>query len=552
MKETIESTFEHLTPEETAELLRICPDMTVDIDRSTQKRIRTRVQRQVRGKSAGCLLVRRPLYRRLGASAAALVVVAGVAGLVGLSDAAAEELQSAAAEGVQTITEAVKRLFTYVPGVGIIELGSSDATGDPADPDAPVDFTYLAFRTGTGSIPAADGSGETARLSRALYLDGKLVVNVECREREVAEDAFAISIDGTPIDPADEKLTFHADVYCSRTSHGDEWIDHVDTHATFSYEMDIPTEEKTIEITVEGYDGILSTTSVFYNSFEEISALGPTVEKNGIALTVNTEWKSDGLGVWITPYITDPENTDTLLHYGRLGNGSNFYHYSDAANQYNVHKASYERQTGIPYESGLSFVIDNLYERMMECIPNIHISSNQDPYDMGRPWQYTPTTMNTVPGYDVYDLPTTITEATLTIPFLAMRRDETHTLEIALPTEYGTTETDYVFATSLGNIRITSITRTRGDADTDGYDEIELTLAFDGCSEKEYLYDFQYTLECDRIGYTTASGDPGTARKDDIGLWVAPDEDTLTFSISALDYFLMDEYTFELDLTQPD
>ncbi len=576
MKETIHNAFDTLTLEETDRLLEHCPETPVAPP--VRRRIRRSVLRRVRAERAEVaapLSGRPPLRRKLIAGAVASLAVVGAITVIGLPEAAA-----AAAEGLQLVAEGVKdtvatvrRLFTYVPGEGITEVTVLEDGGDPTDPNAPltpVDFTYLAFKTGNEYIPATDGSSRTARLSRAMYKDGRLYVNIECSDCEVAREAFALSINGVAIDPADEGLTVQADVYKGTSySEGEEPKHHTDTYATVSYVMELPTESKTIEITVDGYEGILTTTSMFYSTFEEISALGPTVEKNGIALTVNTEWKGDDLAVWITPFITDPENTDTLLHYGRLGNGQDFYHYSEAANQYLSRKywsEQSEQKHGndvvvnnnnhnvvIGQYNGdrTDIMVERYYEEMMKCIPNIHISALDPGYRIEN-WQYTPITMNTVAGYDRYTLPKELTEATLTIPFLAMRRDETHTLEIPLPTEYGTVETDLCFETTLGNIRITSITRTQGTDKTEGYDEIICTLAFDGCSEKEYLYDFQYTIECDRRPGTSASGDPSTARKDDLGLWVAPDEDSMTLTITALDYFLMDDYIFDLDLTSPD
>lgn len=531
MKEPIEHKLNDLTPEQIDTLISQCNKTR--IPRRIKKRIQRRVLSVVREKEGKTspLFFLSACIRKLAAVAAAFVVVGGAVLAVGFS-AGAENLPDAVFEGFQTIAVSVRSLFTYTPGVGITEVtipsDSCEQTTDISD-----SISFLTYESTIDTIPAQDGSECKARLVRTHYADGKLNLVIECDYRQIFGEAFTLYVNGERYGRGDEGFATFDYQFHNSTGTSEYYY----TVVNLSYVMPQPKIGDVFEIEINGYIGCLSVSPVLYTCIEELEAIGPTVEKNGISLTVTSEWVDGWLVVWTTPFIRDETITDTIMNYGRPAKDLNFRFYSGIWNQLQVFGDDEKRK-------------EKLEAELAECIPNVNILA-PDWRVPERLHQYTPQySIACAIGYDRYGLiPPDISEVKYTIPFLAMRRQEAHSLEIPLPTEQGIFDTDYVIATSLGNIRITSITR---KSESREYDKVTCKIELESLNEKEYFQNFTYSVECDRDSYIWgASSNPKSARLESFRVSVAKDEDSMTLNISSLDYFLMDEYSFDLDISRP-
>ncbi len=540
-EKSLEARLDGMTTAEADVLL--AEETDVAVRPAVKRRIKNAVQGRIRAEEKGRRYIHRPaLVRRVAGYAAAFLVVTCAVGYISLPDAAAEALGDRIVTELREVVDSVKSLFTYVPGVGITEVTvpKQDPTQDAPeifDVVTPGEFLFPSYLAGVDTICAADDSGDKARLIRTDYADGMIRLLVECDNRSVSPRAFSLYVNGKALHYGEKGMSFSTFNFSVRPA--DSSQNEYYTMMAVSYKMPEPAHGDRFEVSIEGYEGRLSTTSVLYTTFEQLEDIGPTVEKNGISLTVTSEWVDDMLVVWTTPFIRDPENTDTITNYGRPAYG--------IAQFFNDHAVVWNE---IQAAAGDPEALDRLNQELESYIPCIHVLS-RDVSVPTRPYRYSPQFNNLEEiGYDRYSLPTNAETATLTIPYIAMRRDEAYTVDIPLPSEYGTENTDQVIHTTLGEIRIVSVTRAAGEA---GKDEISCTVELESAADKMYFYNFQYEVIAGETGKNINAGDGRdhkTLRPQIISFDVDPSETTVTLDITALDYFLMDEYTFDLDLSK--
>lgn len=144
-----------------------------------------------------------------------------------------------------------------------------------------------------------------------------------------------------------------------------------------------------------------------------------------------------------------------------------------------------------------------------------------------------------------FDVPASITKATLHIPYLAMARDENLGLKLKLPNDYGTSPCDYELLCSLRKIKITEIERTVDEYEPDTKDKIMLHIEFENNDENYRLYSFAIT-DFDS-GYARHSNYE-TGCTEYIELIIDKRTRKINAKITSLLYYLMGEYEMELNL----
>ncbi len=553
MNEYFDNTFDQLTPEQTEVLLT--PPPATPVDALTKRRIRKNVMNRLHTEEGSAVPApaRRPMFARklIACAAATLAIVVGTVSLVSAGDSLVESI----VEGTQNVVAVVRRAFAFIPGVGITEVPVTD--GEAGEPGAPTNISFLTYKSDVESIPASDDSGLKARMVRTHYADGKLEIIVEVDGRELWDDDAVLYIGENEYRTGDEGIHITTSNHASSGTidYGDGPVTHTHnyTRIHLSLAMDEPTPGDIVEVGVKGFDGRLSAAAVLLTTFEELEEIGQTVEKNGISLTITTEWVDDKLIVWTTPYILENAPQDKFLAYGFDHNNDR---YSQRWNERQKWQWCAERdlvESNVPPRSDSnrsSFyqkLVDDLTEELGMMRQNTHILANE-PYvvESRYLWQYTPGMgSNSYMGYDRYDIPEHITEGTLKIPFLLMQREESHSQEIALPTEYTEEALDVVFETSLGKVRLISVSREKQDAQ---YDRIFFDVIFEDADPKYQIDDIAWHGEYDGRKFRYGGRNNDGYR---ISCDVANDEDTMVFFIDSINYCLMDEYSFELDLTRP-
>ncbi len=547
MKEYFNDTFDQLTQEQTEALLT--PSPATSVDALTSRRIRKHVMNRLHAEegSAESAPTPRPIFLRklIACAAATLAIVVCTVSLVSAGDSFVESI----VEGTQNMVAVVRKAFAFIPGVGITEVPVTDEAGNVGESGSPTNISFLTYKSDVESIPVSDDSGLKARLVRTHYADGKLEIVVEVDGLELWDDDAVLYIGGNEYRSGDENVHIITSNHASSATmdYGDGPVTstHNYTRIHISYTMDDPIPGDIVEVGVKGFEGRLSAAAVLLTTFEELEEIGQTVEKNGISLTVTTEWVDDKLIVWTTPYILENAPQDKFLSYGFDHNKDR---YSQRWNerqkwQWCVEEDLREGYTGSFHQS----LVDDLTEELSLMRQNTHILANERYVVESRYlWQYTPGMgSNSYMGYDRYDIPEHVTEGTLKIPFLLMQREESHSQEIALPTEYTEEALDVVFETSLGKVRLTSVSRENQDA---RYDRISFDVVFEDADPKYQIDDIAWHGEYDGAKFRYGGRNNDGYR---ISCDVAKDEDSMVFFIDSINYCLMDEYSFELDLTRP-
>ncbi len=222
-------------------------------------------------------LRRRPVFKRLVACAASVLLILGGLSLVGFDN----------------VSAAMQQLFSFIPGVGIEPAGSVIYTFQPI----------------TEKLENGDDS---ARVLRATYADGGLSVTVHIDGRPIYSDQFRFYQNGTQIDLQNNESPY----YSYATSSDSAMID-------FRIPMDAPAKEDRFEVEIDGFGGVLAFTMTPCQTVEELREIGPTMTLNGISVTATAHRNDNELVVWCYETRDDSATDDLLCGFGIPGNGSN-------------------------------------------------------------------------------------------------------------------------------------------------------------------------------------------------------------------------------------
>ncbi len=365
--------------------------------------------------------------------------------------------------GFGNVYAAVRNFFSLIPGVGIETIREENLI-----------YTYETTR---GTITSGE---QYAKILRASFTKGTLGATVLVNKGISSED-IRLFINGKRYQ-TDPQNTSYMLAYSSDSS-----------MLEIALSVETPTADDLYEIEVSGFEDRLAFTMKPCETYEDLCEIGPTVTKNGIALTVTAERTEEELVVWCYETRFEDAPNDHLANIGKPSNGS------------------YELQRYLETENGTV-------------------------YEKHEGWQ--------LKGRIVYELSEQDESAVLCIPYLAMLRDESGCYKLDLPKTYTTVKTDYTEKTSLGTIKITSIERT---PDEDNKDRIRLTFDYENKYENQAIYGILYSTE-DNIAAYYCDSTSGTMEYIDI--WVDKEETKTTLSFDGIYYYLTDEYRFELDLTE--
>ncbi len=209
---------------------------------------------------------RLPIYKKAIAGAAALLLAISLVAL-----------------NFEAVSAAARRLFSFIPGVGIqMEL----------------DGTAYAYQAITKEI---DSETRNAKILSATYADGELSAVIQYQNKEGRSEEVALRLykDGTPAE---------ADI---RWSIGSEHA-----LASLTVPTDAPAEDDLFEIEFEGFSERLSFSMRACERYDELCEIGPTAVQNGIAITATAERQGNELTVWCYETRTPEATKDKLISMG--------------------------------------------------------------------------------------------------------------------------------------------------------------------------------------------------------------------------------------------
>ncbi|MDR0948351.1 MAG: hypothetical protein LBM69_02380 [Lachnospiraceae bacterium] len=281
----IRQELDHLTMEQTEKLLDI--DMKLKISDHTRHRIQKSVFQKIGTNQKHGI----HFPKKLVACAASFVILFTGVSIVGFD----------------TVSAAIKNLFTFIPGVGITETAS--------------DTIYAMNPIET----QLQSDNQTARIVRATYANGYLNMIAEVTSNHI-EYATSVKTDST--DP----LLFYDDFSFYVNGVQKDYQDDVSTASLalslnsamldISYKSEPPQDNDIYEIGITGFSQKLSFKLTACSSFDDIKEIGPTVIQNGISLTATAERLDNLLLVWCYPFKVTNKTNDRILGLGQPGNGS--------------------------------------------------------------------------------------------------------------------------------------------------------------------------------------------------------------------------------------
>lgn len=326
----------------------------------------------------------------------------------------------------------------------------------------------------------------SASIVRAVYSENHLTVVVEVGKRTIYDD-FRFYINGTLADYKGDDGKGSA-TYSLSTSSDSSML-------WFSCETQPPKADDIYEMEIAGFTGRLSFKMTPCRDFDDISKIGPTDIKGGISITTTADIIDDKLVVWCYPFYTENITKDRIIGYG------------NAVNAAWVNEKYIETESGIQYESKSG-------------------------------WGMT--------GRLIFDKPESLENVKLHLPYLAMLREEKKRLNIKLPKDYVTVDSDIALECSLGTVRVTEIRRTSNEHETD-MDTVWLKFAFDSKEENKRFNSFDFEL-AGRYSPSAMHFDADSGCLQYLEVYVGKDEDKIALNISQLYYYLMNEYTIPLDI----
>ena len=285
MENKLTEIFDNLSIEQTERLLD--DNMEIRLKGKDRFRIKNSVFEKIGSRKKKRIYI----PRQLAACVAALAIIFISLSIVGFDNAFAS----------------IKNLFTFIPGVGIVE--NAEAAVYTIDP--------ILRRTVQ--------QGNTANIVKAVYSNGFLNVSTEVRRDNIqAHDFdetrrekiqadyvdFSLFVNGEPRDYRDESSP-HMLVW----SEGSAMLD-------FSYKTDAPASDDVYEIAISGFDERLSFRMIPCADYEDIKQIGPTEIQNGISITTTAQRIEDKLIVWLYPFRVLNHTNDSIIHYGLSANGA--------------------------------------------------------------------------------------------------------------------------------------------------------------------------------------------------------------------------------------
>jgi hypothetical protein len=237
-------------------------------------RSRKRIQKMAFEKTG--LRSKRSFAQKLAACAAAVVLVFAALSVAGFDNVAA----------------AIGRLFTFIPGVGITQGGTT--------------AVYMAE-----PVTGQTRSGEArANLVSAVYSNGSLSVTVMIEGKALYHDDFIFTRNQDQMLAADCSLAVAADDSASAMLH-------------ISYDTRPPAEDDLFEIEMTGFGERLSFRMIPCRSYDDLTQIGPTDTQNNISLTATAHRADDRLTVWHYPLKHPGATNDEIVGYGAPATGMN-------------------------------------------------------------------------------------------------------------------------------------------------------------------------------------------------------------------------------------
>lgn len=269
MDKQITAVLDNLTVEQTERLLPEDIEMEI-VDKLQAKRIKNNVYKKTGKRN-------RVLSKTVLAWATAAAVVFASLSIVGFDNVAI----------------AFRRIFTFIPGVGIVENNK--------------DLVY----TTAPIVSEVETLGANARLVSAVYAQGRLAVTVKVVGKDVFYDDFLLFINGAQEDYWKEGVS-------SLGKASDSAL------LTFSMESPGPKADDLYEIKVNGFPNQLAFKMVPCLEYEDFKKIGPGDIHNGISVTATAHRVGDRLIVWCYPFQIDGGTGDPIVGYGVPGFGANF------------------------------------------------------------------------------------------------------------------------------------------------------------------------------------------------------------------------------------
>lgn len=170
---------------------------------------------------------------------------------------------------IPPVRAAIGRLFTFIPGIGIVEKGE--------------DVIY----TVNPIVSQAEAGKSCVVLGNAIYSNGHLNVHVEAKNVYYKFDDITFRKNGEVIE---------------RAAASSSWGGMVYGYSDTLYKMDAPEPEDVFALDIAGFPNALSFTMRRCEDHMELAEIGPTDTQNGISITAISRRTEEGLTVWCYPF----------------------------------------------------------------------------------------------------------------------------------------------------------------------------------------------------------------------------------------------------------
>ncbi len=257
--------------------------------------------------------------------------------------------------------------------------------------------------------------------------------------------------------------------------------------------IEAPSKSDRYQLQIQGFQEPLEFALEPCQTYEDLCQIGPTATQNGISITATAHRTGEELVVWCYASRQADATTDAILGYGRPANGSNLLTRTLAT------------ESGILQDTSTGWNILN------RCF-----------------FLLTPTDKT----------------ASLTIPYLSMRRPEEGRLSVKLPQEPGRSDADAWLQTSLGTVRVVEVERQ--STQEPGKHRILLHLAYENVQDHCRIYSLDWSLE--EQGPLTQIPNGETGLVDCLEILVDSDAQSLELSAGGILYYLMGAYELPLDI----
>lgn len=271
MEKNLIKALDNLTMEQTERLLE--ENMKLKVSDKDRNNIKNSVFKKIGSKRKKRFYV----PKKLLACAAAVAVIFTAFSIVGFDN----------------VSAAINKMFSLIPGQGIIEKGDSDADIYAIEP----------------IVRQTSSQNAKANIVTAVYSNDYLSVTVEVIGKAFYHDAFSLYIN-------QELVDYQKDQSGALAVSSDSTI------LSFSYKTKAPAKDDIYEIDITGFSERLSFKMIPCNDYDDIEKIGPTDTKNGISITTTAQRIDNQLIVWCYPFKSENATKDTISAYGNPSNGS--------------------------------------------------------------------------------------------------------------------------------------------------------------------------------------------------------------------------------------